>query len=311
MEESGDIDKSSELNKGSEAQEVIAAEPVGTKKNTGLSSEIESDRGGIVTARGTGDGLTIRLDGRVGVKDLSSALKEFVTSRESFLAGNEVALEWIGSKPELELEQRIKNDLSKQFKIKVKSSELKEIKSGRLADQVERISEPQDEKLSLFDGIENLGYGKDSLGNDISLEDDMGVERLGAGASAGVQDSSLWDDPDARMVYKTLRSGQKIESEHTLVIIGDVNSGAELIAGGDVIVLGTLRGVVHAGAYDETGGGRFIFALNLQPTQLRIGAVISRGGPDSSKYAEIARVDGNIIVVEPYQARQAMARIRK
>ena len=78
----------------------------------------------------------------------------------------------------------------------------------------------------------------------------------------------------------------------------------EIIAGGDVIVLGTLRGIAHAGAYDESGAGRVIFALDLRPTQLRIGSIISRDNNDSnSKLPEIAHVDGDIIVVEPYNSR--------
>jgi septum site-determining protein MinC len=97
-----------------------------------------------------------------------------------------------------------------------------------------------------------------------------------------------------------------------------VNSGAEVVSGGDIVILGTLRGVAHAGAYEESGGGRVILALNMQPTQLRIGAVISRGGATDSRpdgkvsdsrssdgklFVEIARVDGTFIVVEPYQTK--------
>ena len=66
--------------------------------------------------------------------------------------------------------------------------------------------------------------------------------------------------------------------------------------------------MAHAGAYDETGGGRVIVALNLQPTQLRIGMVISRGASDSRSVAEVARIDGNSIVVEPYNARVVLQR---
>ena len=127
----------------------------------------------------------------------------------------------------------------------------------------------------------------------------------------------LWDDPDARVVYGTLRSGQKVETEHSVVIFGDINSGAEVIAGGDIVILGTLRGIAHAGAYDESGGGRVIFSLNMQPTQLRIGLVISRGGgsdkSDATRGAssEIARVDNNTIVVEPYQSRTVWVRRRE
>jgi septum site-determining protein MinC len=109
-----------------------------------------------------------------------------------------------------------------------------------------------------------------------------------------------------------------MESEHSIIVVGDVNSGAEVIAGGDVIILGTLRGIAHAGAYDESGGGRVIFSLNLRPTQLRIGLVISRGsGAEDAESTprgglpEVARVDGNMIVVEPYQSRTVWARRRE
>jgi septum site-determining protein MinC len=128
----------------------------------------------------------------------------------------------------------------------------------------------------------------------------------------------LWDEPDTRIIYGTLRSGQKVETEHSIVVFGDVNSGAEVIAGGDIVILGTLRGIAHAGAYDESGGGRVIFSLNLQPTQLRIGLVISRGaGGERSEASprsggpEVARVESNMIVVEPYQSRTVWVRRRE
>lgn len=77
--------------------------------------------------------------------------------------------------------------------------------------------------------------------------------------------------------YKgTLRSGQVLESEGSIVILGDVNPGAKVIAVGNVIVLGSLKGTACAGI---TGNERsFIAALEMEPTQLRIGNVLGRGG---------------------------------
>jgi len=46
----------------------------------------------------------------------------------------------------------------------------------------------------------------------------------------------------------SLRSGQKLETEGSLVILGDVNSGAEVVASDNIVVLGALRGLAHAGA---------------------------------------------------------------
>ena len=254
----------------------------------------------LVTARGTGDGLIIRLDGRVEANVIEQALKDYITSRKGFLTGNDVVLEWVGKKPEDDAVSKVTSILSEDFNIVVRSSRMKERKSmsstKEQSSNVSTASISPDKTLSLFDGIEALS------GNDEVPLSSTGSSKFSAA------DSALWDEADARIVGGTLRSGQKIESDHSLIVLGDVNSGAEVVAGGDIIVLGKLRGVAHAGAYDETGGGRFIFALELQPTQLRIGTVISRGGADGGKSAEIAKVDGNLIVVEPYNARSAMRR---
>ena len=84
-----------------------------------------------------------------------------------------------------------------------------------------------------------------------------------------------------------------------MVIIGDVNPGAEVIAGGDVVVWGRLRGVVHAGA--EGNEGAVICALDLSPTQLRISGQISippqrRGKPQP----EMVRLQDGQVVAEPW-----------
>lgn len=70
----------------------------------------------------------------------------------------------------------------------------------------------------------------------------------------------------------SLRSGQKIEVEGSLVIIGDVNSGAEVIAADNIIVIGTLRGLAHAGAKGNKEA--IIAASTLNVVQLRISNIV-------------------------------------
>ena len=73
--------------------------------------------------------------------------------------------------------------------------------------------------------------------------------------------------------YKTsLRCGQKVEFEGSLVIIGDVNDGAEVIAGENIIVLGDLRGLAHAGAKGNKEA--IIAASSIEAPQLRISNII-------------------------------------
>ncbi len=93
------------------------------------------------------------------------------------------------------------------------------------------------------------------------------------------QDSELDPiEPDlegdkAILIHRTLRSGHMIRHPGHVVVIGDINPGAEVVAGGNVVVWGRVRGVVHAGATGNTKA--VVCALDLAPTQLRIGTQIS------------------------------------
>lgn len=73
---------------------------------------------------------------------------------------------------------------------------------------------------------------------------------------------------ETRFHKGSLRSGQKIESEGSIVIIGDVNAGAEVIAGENIVVLGTLRGLAHAGAKGNKDA--IIEASEIDAVQIRI-----------------------------------------
>lgn len=103
-----------------------------------------------------------------------------------------------------------------------------------------------------------------------------------------------------KFIRKTIRGGQSINYLGNVVIIGDVNPGAEVFAGGNVIVLGTLRGHVFAGS----GGNdkAIIVAFSLQPEILQISDIVTRSPEDETKpqFPEMARIKENMIVVEPY-----------
>lgn len=106
----------------------------------------------------------------------------------------------------------------------------------------------------------------------------------------------------AVIVRRTLRSGQSVRYPGHVVVVGDVNPGAEIIAGGDIVVWGKLRGTVHAGAMGDDAA--VVCALQLEPMQLRIGGHIARA-PESARERpelrpETARVRGEDIVVAPW-----------
>lgn len=88
----------------------------------------------------------------------------------------------------------------------------------------------------------------------------------------------------------TVRSGIEIRHPGTIVILGDLNPGGEVVAAGDIFVWGRLRGVAHAGA-DGNRNCR-IMALQMEPTQLRIADAVARAPetPPSQFYPEVAYV---------------------
>ncbi len=100
---------------------------------------------------------------------------------------------------------------------------------------------------------------------------------------------------EAVLAQRTLRSGHTIKYPGHVVVIGDVNPGAEIIAGGNVVVWGRLRGTVHAGAQGDESA--VICALELSPTQLRIADTVSIAPPDKERpQPETARlIDGQIV----------------
>ena len=111
---------------------------------------------------------------------------------------------------------------------------------------------------------------------------------------------------NALYVQNTVRSGQRIVHDGHVVICGDVNAGAEVIAGGDVLVFGTLRGLAHAGSMGNEAAR--IVAVSLRPPQLRIAQKIARApeeGPKTSgqtqpaRTPEVARIENGEIGVFP------------
>lgn len=107
---------------------------------------------------------------------------------------------------------------------------------------------------------------------------------------------------NALYLVGTVRSGQRITHDTHVVICGDVNAGAEVMAGGDVVVIGTLRGLAHAGCYGDENAR--IVAGSLRPPQLRIATKIARSPEESdsknhSTRPEVAKIVGGEIGVFP------------
>lgn len=106
---------------------------------------------------------------------------------------------------------------------------------------------------------------------------------------------------DGLVIRRTLRSGQILRYPGHIVVIGDVNPGAEVIAGGNIVVWGKARGVLHAGALGDEQA--VICALDLEATQLRIAGHIARAPEDRPRKPtpEMAMVQDGQIVALPWR----------
>ena len=107
---------------------------------------------------------------------------------------------------------------------------------------------------------------------------------------------------DAVYLRRTLRSGRSVRHSGHVIVVGDVNAGAEIVADGDVVVWGHLRGTVHAGAGGDVDA--VVCALELSPTQLRIADLIAVSpAKRGDARPELARIKDRRIVAERWSAR--------
>lgn len=115
------------------------------------------------------------------------------------------------------------------------------------------------------------------------------AEAAAASESAGTEDQVQ----EMLVVNRTLRGGQEIRTQSSVLVCGNVNPGAQIIAGGSIDVRGICRGLVHAGAFGDKSA--IIVADRLMPPQIRIADLIARspdhldmddaeGGPEAPEH---------------------------
>jgi len=122
------------------------------------------------------------------------------------------------------------------------------------------------------------------------------AERLAAGKIGGEHEGE-----QMVVINRTLRGGQEVKTKSSVLVCGNVNPGAQIIAGGSIDIRGTCRGIVHAGAYGNTKA--FIVADRLMPLQIRIANFVARS-PDQVEQtdrAEKASIKDGQIIIEPIE----------
>lgn len=135
-------------------------------------------------------------------------------------------------------------------------------------------------------------------GGDPVVKTQVGARLKDGARSPGAPEEPQALPSTALVVPRTVRSGQEIRHDGDVIVLGDVNPGAVIIAGGHIVVMGALRGVAHAGCTGNTDA--IVAAAKLRPTQLRIAHIIGRAPDEDAPQSvpEVARVRGDLIVVE-------------
>ncbi len=131
------------------------------------------------------------------------------------------------------------------------------------------------------------------------MEDD---ERLEKAFRSTMENTLAVQEANTGQFFKgNLRSGQVLDVETSIIVIGDVKAGAKVISKGNVIILGALKGNVYAGSDGNVNA--FVVALDMDPMQIRIADTIARS-PDKrdrkkAKETKIAFWEDGNIYIEP------------
>lgn len=118
-------------------------------------------------------------------------------------------------------------------------------------------------------------------------------------------DEAIPSAGNSLLIQRTLRSGQVVQHPGHIIVVGDVNPGAEVKAGGSVVVWGRLRGSVVAGVDNEFRYSAVVCALHLAPMQLRIGQHIARAPADDENQEigpEMAYIQDDQIIAVPWNS---------
>ncbi len=223
----------------------------------------------LVEFKGHKEGLILRLNEVASILEILPALENKIKQSANFFAGASLTLQ-LGKKLYYAIEiERIINLLETEAQI-----------------TIEKIRTSSDETLAVISAmklpVEFIPIKKVKQTTQTEIKSTIEKEFY----------NTLW-------YTGTLRSGRQLEFDGHIILIGDVNAGAYVIASGNVTVFGTIRGVIHAGCNGDTSA--MVIALHLEPMQLRIANYISRSPEEEkikSKVPEKAYLKENVIVLE-------------
>jgi septum site-determining protein MinC len=254
----------------------------------------------VTLLRGRLDGLEVTLAGRV-LEEAFAELEARLAEQPSFYRGSSAVVNFGETAPTAADLTRLRNVLEGAgVTMRALSGSAAELQGLACAEGLEldapasRLSDAARSLVADFAGARNDIATRRKRGESSVRRVKLETER------ARPAELRLVEAPQGTLYHAaTLRGGQTLHHTGNIVVVGDVNPGAELVATGDVLVFGRLAGIAHAGAGGDENAR--IYAVVLSPTQLRIATFIGadegikRQG-ESGPEAAVAR-NGKIVVV--------------
>jgi len=240
------------------------------EERSGLEKEERQSVQGSIAIKGTRNGLLLTLEPGTAFSDLLTALSERLSEAPGFFRGASLSVDT--TRRALEVGERTQLEaLLAYYQMSVAEEEAEQPVAFQAEPLV--LSAPFDLQAA---------------------------ETLDQPAQNGAGPQDQREASDSLFLRRTVRSGQAIHHHSSVIVLGDVNPGAEIVAGGDIIVWGVLRGMVHAGypANDQA----LVCSLALAPVQLRIAHLLSRPpeGFEAQPRPEVAAIRDGQIVVEAW-----------
>jgi len=191
-----------------------------------------------VIFKGGKDGIVIILSEKADYDSIAESLREKISSSSKFFADATTTITFKG----------------------------KQLAEDELLSLIEIINDETDMSISFVSDLTGTFKAVKDDGEDEDEEEEATDPEESKGLDEFVTDGAYF--------HRTgLRSGQAISHNGSVVVLGDINAGAEVVAAGNVVVFGAIRGLVHAGADGDESA--FVCALSMLPTQLRIAEKIT------------------------------------
>lgn len=243
--------------------------------------------------------LHLTLDENVAFEALREAVRETFSATPDRFRGRDARLELGGRSLDLFDLRRLSHVLKDEFGIHVAGLYCQQESLVRYAERElkVRVYPSRPEVLDAPEPqAETPPQAETEQPTNAEVEEDAGEER------AEVFDAGS----RVLTIQHGLRSGQVIHYSGDVLVYGDVNPGAEVVADGNVLVMGALKGMVHAGSNGDDSA--VVMAFDLRPTQLRIGRKIAFPTDSPNRAVDvyspqIAWIRGENIVVEPYRGK--------